>query len=208
MTRSGSASHQRSSMRGSSSAVDEVDDEVDHHDQAARETKKMPSSRLRSRARATRRRAGPRPGPGEHGLDHHRAAQQRADLHAGQRHHRQQRVAQHVRGATIGSRSAPWRARSRRSPCQHSPASRRASAARRSPGRTAPASRPAARGGGRCRAPCPALVEGTPPAACRWSGSQSSLMEKTTISIEPDPEHRRGVGQQRQQRRSGCPASG
>ena len=57
------------------------------------EMKKMPSSRLRSRANSDWKASWPRPGQREHGFDHDRAAEQSADLHAGNRHHRQQRIA-------------------------------------------------------------------------------------------------------------------
>ena len=60
------------------------------------EMKKMPSSRLRSRANSDWKASWPRPGQANTDLDDDRAAEQAADLHAGHRHHRQQRIAQHV----------------------------------------------------------------------------------------------------------------
>ena len=56
----------------------------------------MPSSRLKSRWNTRLEGERAEAGPAEHALDHDRAAEQRAELHADEAHHRQDRVAQHV----------------------------------------------------------------------------------------------------------------
>ena len=72
----------------------------------------MPSRMLKSRWNTASIGEAPEAGPAEHRLDQHRAAEQRADLQARDRHDRQQRIAQHVlegdpaAGEALGLRGA------------------------------------------------------------------------------------------------------
>ena len=117
---------------GSISAVGHVDHDVDEH-VGHRDHQ---HGALHDRIVALRDRIeqrGADAGPREHLLDDDRAGEQRAELQARDRDHRQQRVAQRVDEQRRAARARPWRARCARSPRRAPRASRRVSSAPASP---------------------------------------------------------------------------